>query len=146
MIKNLFGLGHSQKDKMPDRDPIGYKGHGTKVFYQALEIVVLTRREGGELLLAHLPDARAAIVQKRIPRPQLLKGDEAQRSGINIKYRSAAVMARTTRAGGLHSQQRQADRCVSPGASCEIICAGLRFSDIQKSPLSRFPATNETFL
>ncbi len=48
VIKNLFGLGHSQKDKMPDRDPIGYKGHGTKVFYQALEIVVLTRREGGE--------------------------------------------------------------------------------------------------
>jgi hypothetical protein len=79
VIKNLFGLGHSQKETLPDRIPIGYKGHGTKIYYQASEVFVMTRRNGGDLLMAHLASARKDIFQEVVPKPTLLKGNEAQR-------------------------------------------------------------------
>ncbi len=77
-LEGFFGLGHSKKEKFTDRKEIGYKGHGTKIYYQAQETWVLTNRNGGEVLLAHLPSARSQIYNNETPRPTVYVGDEAR--------------------------------------------------------------------
>lgn len=78
-LTKLFGLGHSTKDsKRTDRQSIGYKGHGTKIFYQAASVCIATKTEDGELLLAYLDDARKKINKEELPMPTLLKNQEAQ--------------------------------------------------------------------
>ncbi len=77
-LVRFFGLGHSHKPKIHGRRKIGYKGHGTKIFYQAADLFVATRVQGGELLLAVLEQARNAIHSKTLPLPQMYRGQEAE--------------------------------------------------------------------
>lgn len=44
-LESFFDLGNSTKTD-PEDDSIGYKGHGTKIFYKSDEIVVNTARDG----------------------------------------------------------------------------------------------------
>ncbi|WP_437725905.1 ATP-binding protein [Sorangium sp. So ce861] len=78
LLKSFFSLGFSEKEPVPGRPSIGFKGHGTKIYYQAQDVLVLTRRKGGQFLLAHLPDARTRVYKQEVPQPTLLTGQEAQ--------------------------------------------------------------------
>ncbi len=83
-LKNLFGLGYSEKDQSNVRAPIGYKGHGTKTYYQAAEIVILTKTENSETLIAHLESARQDIYDQRTPKPKLYHGEEAEKKALQL--------------------------------------------------------------
>jgi hypothetical protein len=82
MLDHFFGLGWSDKPNIAGREPIGFKGHGTKIYYQASEIAVLTCRAGSEPSFINLPDARNSVYQKHLPGPQSLPLDEAVRAGL----------------------------------------------------------------
>lgn len=84
MLDHFFGLGWSDKPRLAGRDPIGFKGHGTKIFYQASEIAVLTRRTGADAAFVNLRDARNAVFQKMLPQPQSLPASEAAEAGIQL--------------------------------------------------------------
>lgn len=78
-LAGFFGLGFSEKPSAAAaRPPIGYKGHGTKIYYLAKELWVATRKEGGPLLLAHVPQAREKITQTALPEPSFLEGPAAE--------------------------------------------------------------------
>lgn len=83
----FFGLGFSQKPPgaAQIRPPIGYKGHGTKIYYLARELWVATRVKDGSLLLAHVARARERIMQTELPQPKLLEGAEAERQAAAIR-------------------------------------------------------------
>ena len=76
-LTNFFSLGFSDKAAMKDRSAIGFKGHGTKIYYQAQDLLVGTRRENDEPLFAVLRDARSTVYQRKLPKPSLTIGDEA---------------------------------------------------------------------
>jgi hypothetical protein len=82
MLDHFFGLGWTDKPTIAGREPIGFKGHGTKIYYQAAEIAVLTRQAGGEPSFINLRDARNAVYQKHLPEPQSLPPDDAVRAGL----------------------------------------------------------------
>jgi hypothetical protein len=73
----FFGLGHSVKPSIPGRPTIGFKGHGTKIYYQAQDVYVATRVDGGLLNLAIVRNARRDIHSKRTPTPEYFSGEEA---------------------------------------------------------------------
>lgn len=75
-LSAFFGLGISQKSGV--RPAIGHKGHGTKVYYLAREVWVATRRKGGDLFVAHVPEARARVHQTQLPQPRVWMGAEAE--------------------------------------------------------------------
>lgn len=77
-LDHFFSLGFSDKETPPDRRPIGFKGHGTKIYYQAREVFVLTKWSGGDLLLAHLPDARIRVYNKELPAPAIYFAADAE--------------------------------------------------------------------
>jgi hypothetical protein len=96
-LKNFFGLGFSKKDAVPERAPIGFKGHGTKIFYQARRILVLTQQQNGERLLAIVEGARSTIYQKNIPAIELWRnGDASERAG-ELQLKLAADHGMTIR-------------------------------------------------
>ncbi|WP_276249157.1 ATP-binding protein [Haladaptatus sp. YSMS36] len=47
-LESFFDLGNSTKSD-PEHDSIGYKGHGTKIFYKSEQIVVSTAKDGKNL-------------------------------------------------------------------------------------------------
>lgn len=47
-LESFFDLGNSTK-RDPSSDAIGYKGHGTKIFYKSEEVLVNTSKEGTNL-------------------------------------------------------------------------------------------------
>ena len=77
ILRAFFGLGVSRKPPLVDRPPIGFKGHGTKLYYRANEIWVATRSKGAPLLLAHVPHARQSIRSGQKPDITLLTDPEA---------------------------------------------------------------------
>ncbi|MBI1901408.1 MAG: ATP-binding protein [Planctomycetia bacterium] len=76
-ISSFFGLGFSEKPPIHGRRKIGYKGHGTKIFYQAKELYLATRAPGGPLLFARVTEAREAVVNNRAPSVEFCRDDEA---------------------------------------------------------------------
>ncbi|MGH7136729.1 MAG: ATP-binding protein, partial [Pirellulales bacterium] len=84
MLDHFFGLGWSDKPQVPGRDPIGFKGHGTKIFYQASEIAVLTRRADAQAAFVNLYNARNAVFQKTLPQPESLPASDAARAAIQL--------------------------------------------------------------
>jgi hypothetical protein len=78
-VEGFFGLGFSNKERerLRDREVIGFKGHGTKIFYQAQDVFVLTQRENSERLLAIFEDARKTIHNRKIPEIVLFRNGEA---------------------------------------------------------------------
>lgn len=78
-LEGFFGLGVSHKPRLPDRPPIGFKGHGTKLYYRARDIYVLTRRIDGPTLLAMVENAREQVLRAQaLPDVQLLEGEAAE--------------------------------------------------------------------
>ncbi|WP_132056680.1 ATP-binding protein [Halorussus amylolyticus] len=60
-LESFFDLGNSRKE-----DAIGYKGHGTKIFYKSDEIVVNTSRDG-TTLHAEMKDPWRKLNNKELP-------------------------------------------------------------------------------
>lgn len=81
MLEHFFSLGFSDKTRNPDRETVGFKGHGTKIYYQAQDLLVATKREDEEVLLAQLEGARTTVYQKQLPKPILTAGNEAVVAG-----------------------------------------------------------------
>ncbi|MHB1421769.1 MAG: ATP-binding protein [Gemmataceae bacterium] len=73
----FFGLGLSEKPGVADRRIIGFKGHGTKIYFQAQELAVATRCQNMPLLCAAVNQARESVYSRVAPRPQLYEGNEA---------------------------------------------------------------------
>ena len=73
----FFGLGLSEKPEVRDRRIIGFKGHGTKIYYQAQELSIATRGQNSHLLCAEVKQARESVYKRSAPKPQLYEGDEA---------------------------------------------------------------------
>ncbi|HEU4411827.1 MAG TPA: ATP-binding protein [Polyangiaceae bacterium] len=96
-LKHFFGLGFSKKDAAPDRAPIGFKGHGTKIFYQARRILVLTQQQNGERLLAVVEGARSTIYQKAIPVIELSRNGDASARAGELQLKLAADHGTTIR-------------------------------------------------
>lgn len=92
MLDHFFGLGWSDKPTIPDREPIGFKGHGTKIYYQASEIAVLTRCAGCEPLFVNLRDARNAVYQKQLPQPEQMPPSDAVRAGLPSLPESGTII------------------------------------------------------
>lgn len=82
-IGAFFGLGHSKKPN-DGRPTIGYKGHGTKIYYQAQDIVVVTRTNGGIVRVAEFRDARRNVRANSTPSPVLHTGESA--TGVLQEY------------------------------------------------------------
>ncbi len=82
-IEAFFGLGLSEKPKIPGRTPLGFKGHGTKIYYSAQELWVVTRREGSDLIVAWADKAREHVLQGRLPEVLFLRGKEAEEYAQN---------------------------------------------------------------
>lgn len=78
-LERFFGLGYSDKPTVPGRRSIGLKGHGTKIYYQAKDLLVATRVKESPLRVAKLSDARTVVNQRNIPRPEFHEGDDAER-------------------------------------------------------------------
>jgi hypothetical protein len=76
-LTSFFSLGFSEKEHTLGRRNIGFKGHGTKIYYQAQEIVVVTKRDSSDVFLTHVTDARTHVNKKQLPRPTILVGNEA---------------------------------------------------------------------
>jgi hypothetical protein len=88
-LAGFFGLGFSQKPpESSGRPRIGYKGHGTKIYYLAKEVWVATRMADGPLLLAHVPEARKKITQTELPEPSLWVGAEAEEKARALRLKS----------------------------------------------------------
>ncbi|MEJ7637453.1 MAG: ATP-binding protein [Singulisphaera sp.] len=81
-LKNFFGLGFSDKHPIPGRPAIGFKGHGTKIYYQSQEIWVTTLRDGGEMIVSHVEEARIAVFNQQLPTPTVWSGEEAKRVAL----------------------------------------------------------------
>jgi Histidine kinase-, DNA gyrase B-, and HSP90-like ATPase len=78
-LEGFFGLGVSHKPRLPDRPPIGFKGHGTKLYYRARDIYVLTRRADGPTLLAVVENAREQVLRAQdLPAVELWEGEAAE--------------------------------------------------------------------
>ncbi|RLC08833.1 MAG: hypothetical protein DRI57_23285 [Deltaproteobacteria bacterium] len=77
-LECFFGLGFHQSFDCSDRNKIGFKGHGAKIYYQAAEFFVLTKKKEGDLLLAHLPQSRRNLTSKKIPCLHLYEGQDAE--------------------------------------------------------------------
>lgn len=77
-LAGFFGLGHSDKPAILSRQPIGFKGHGTKIYYQAQDLFVQTRTNDGQLYLAVFQNSRKTILAKHAPEPRLFMGEEAE--------------------------------------------------------------------
>jgi len=77
-LTSFFGLGFTEKPILPDRPTIGFKGHGTKIYYQSQEITVVTCRKGNPPLVAKLTEARTAVNRKDVPQPKIWSGREAE--------------------------------------------------------------------
>lgn len=78
-LECFFGLGFHKGFDCSDRNKIGFKGHGAKIYYQAAEFFVLTKKKEGDLLLAHLPESRRNLTGKKVPRLHLYEGEEAEK-------------------------------------------------------------------
>lgn len=77
-LTRFFGLGYSDKPPIANRRTIGFKGHGTKIFYQAKDLFVATRTVDGPLRVGVLRDVRSDVNQRSHLEPQLSEGDEAE--------------------------------------------------------------------
>lgn len=75
-LEGFFGLGFSIKNSREDRIAIGYKGHGTKVYYSALDIHVLTKTNTDDPLFASVVGARTKVQHAEVPEPDCWSGDE----------------------------------------------------------------------
>lgn len=75
-VERLFGLGHSDKPTV-SRTPIGMKGHGAKIYYQAQRVTIVSQRAEHPLCVVDLPGARESIFAQRLPEPRLYENDEA---------------------------------------------------------------------
>jgi hypothetical protein len=76
-LEAFFGLGLSEKPKVADRRLIGFKGHGTKIYYQAQELYVASRGQDTPLVCAGVKRARESVYSRVAPRPQVYEGEEA---------------------------------------------------------------------
>ena len=83
-LKRFFGLGFSHKPPtlIPNRPTIGLKGHGTKIYYQAQEIWVATLQDSGELIVAHVEEARVSVESQQLPLPVVWGGEEAKKIAL----------------------------------------------------------------
>ena len=81
MLQHFFSLGFSDKPPTSNREIIGFKGHGTKIYYQAKDLLVATKREDGEVLVAQLTKARETVFQKKLPQPEVTTGNDAVVAG-----------------------------------------------------------------
>jgi hypothetical protein len=77
-LEGFFGLGFTTKPRVPGRTPIGVKGHGTKIYYQANEIWIATRSTGGPLLVACVENARRDVLNATLPKPTSWEGKDAE--------------------------------------------------------------------
>ena len=95
-IEAFFGLGFSEKPKIPGRPPLGFKGHGTKVYYSAQELWVLTRQASGDLICAWADKAREQVLQGKLPEVLFVRGPEAEtfarQQGLVIPLRSGTTI------------------------------------------------------
>jgi hypothetical protein len=97
-LNNFFGLGFSDKHQLTDRQPIGFKGHGTKIFYQAQQLQVLTQRENGERLVAIVDNARTTIyAAENAPAITVLYNGEASTKASELKLKLNADHGTTIR-------------------------------------------------
>lgn len=72
-------MGVSHKPQLPDRPPIGFKGHGTKLYYRSRDIYVLTKRADGPFLLAAVENAREQVLRAQdLPAVELWEGQLAE--------------------------------------------------------------------
>ena len=78
VLAKFFGLGFSDKPSIPGRRLIGFKGHGTKIYYQSQDLFVASKTLDGPLVVAVLRNARTKINQKQIPDPEYFIGPEAE--------------------------------------------------------------------
>lgn len=77
-LQGFFSLGMTAKPKITNRAAIGFKGHGTKIYYRALDVWVATRTAEGELLVAAAQNVREMVNRAETPRPEVWRGAEAQ--------------------------------------------------------------------
>jgi hypothetical protein len=77
-LECFFGLGFNHKPQIPGRPPIGAKGHGTKIYYNAIDIWVATRQLDGELFVTHAERVREHVLANKLPVPRVWQGDEAR--------------------------------------------------------------------
>ena len=85
MLEKFFSLGFTEKPELPGRPSIGFKGHGTKIYYQSQAIWIATRQANGEFIVAHVEDARESVFSQKLPVPRVWKLDEAKRVAIEQK-------------------------------------------------------------
>ena len=87
-IKAFFGLGFSRK---PERDDIiGYKGHGTKIYYDSRRLEVVTKTADSIAYTAVAVNPRAALSSGKVPVIRLTRdhGDpEIQEMGHGTRIR-----------------------------------------------------------
>jgi hypothetical protein len=77
-LKCFFGLGYHKPNPHSDRQSIGCKGHGTKIYYLAAELVVLTKTLTGDLLLADVSNCWASVSSDQKPAPRVYVGQAAE--------------------------------------------------------------------
>lgn len=77
-LQRFFGLGLSTKSPTAGRRAVGFKGHGTKVYYSAREMWVATRVANGVPLVASVETARKDVMAGRLPEPVLWIGEDAE--------------------------------------------------------------------
>ncbi len=79
-LESFFDLGNSQKT-----DSIGYKGHGTKIFYKSDNIVVNTTKDG-QTLHAEMSDPWEKLNNRELPEYEVTETDApSNRQGTYIK-------------------------------------------------------------
>lgn len=95
-LAGFFGLGVSNKPTLPGRPSIGFKGHGTKLYYRARDIYVLTRRAEGPLLLAMVKNAREQVLRAHdLPSVELWEAEQAEQQaraiGLSLEGQGTAI-------------------------------------------------------
>jgi hypothetical protein len=72
----FFGLGFSRKSS--GEGVIGYKGHGTKIYYDSRRLETASKKSDSEVLFAYTDGPRAALLSGKLPTIRVRAGDDNQ--------------------------------------------------------------------
>lgn len=89
-LAGFFSLGVSQKPRVANRPPVGFKGHGTKIYYRALHVWVATRTSNGPLLVAGADSIRETVNRAHEPVPRVWEGPAAEAKAAEVGLHAPA--------------------------------------------------------
>ncbi|WP_227766379.1 ATP-binding protein [Zhaonella formicivorans] len=86
-IKKFFSLGYSAKYQEQEEETIGYKGHGTKIYYNSNKIEVTTIALNGPIIKAWVDKPLIILNQRKVP----IVNYTISKNSINIKTHSTNI-------------------------------------------------------